>query len=530
MRIDAAAIQPHVQAAQGLTVQTPALPQPATPAAPAPGQPAVQSPAYSGSAFPSGQGNLTGTYTPPVQPAPTQGVSAVSVQPPIEGSRIAAVVPQAAPVHQAEASPRQQEPAIVPVQVLTSQYQAANGQATSQPAQQGTAKETRSPISSIVIRAEGGHKEKAPVSNIKIDPGQAGSGAGSASGIRPWIAVAVAVIAAIVLANLPSLTSGPADASPSQDGIAAEEATPQGGAAENTGDTPEPGENTAGEEKAENAQQEAEIGEKAGDAPVVPTSSTERGDVTLGSYKLSLDGYGRGSISVIIDGLKNKSEGTVIVFTSYDKKGRVLDSLPVIGNSSGKTSVDFATLLPKGKKESDVAAVVVSSVAGAETGADFEEARKELAALRAEFDARNVTPDFEEVSQKADEIDSEVVMGDTEHGDGGGYNWESTHTWDDTVANDDGSLSRWKPGYSSEGGKYFIAHDYGPYGPAIMGLSSGDKVTVDGVEYTIIGYFDIARTGTAEEVRELLGGKVTCFQTCNGPYYRVAYGKESAEI
>jgi hypothetical protein len=423
-------------------------------------------------------------------------------------------------------------------------------------------KERNAAISGITIRMDE-HPETPPASTlpIRIEPSRAAvtepkmrivqAQAGSAvevgrpdkkgaSSVKPWIALAMAAVAVGVLANLPSLPSSSAGAAPApvwrtpsleemkSQGVDEQQAQPtENGSGENA--EQKPAEDTS---KTDDAAKPAE-GDDSQDnkqAPVVPVGNeASNDDVSLGEYNIELDGYGKGTVKVSLKGFDSSKGSIIVTFVSYDNVGRELERIPVVVDGKGECSITFEALTPKGKKESDIAAVVISNVAGADTGQTFEEAQRKLGALRATFDARKITPEREEIEAKTKDVESEVVMGDTRQGDGGGYQWVSTHTWDDSEANSDGSLSRWKPGYSKEGGKYFIAHDYGPYGPAIMGLSAGDKVTVDGIEYTIIGYFDIARTGTAEEVRELLGDKVTCFQTCNDRYYRVAYGKETSD-
>ena len=422
-------------------------------------------------------------------------------------------------------------------------------------------KERSAAISGITICVDE-HPETPPASTlpIRIEPSRAAvtepkmrivqAQAGSAievkspnkkgtSSMKPWIALAMAAVAVGVLANLPSLPSSSAGAAPPPvwntpsleemkvQGVDGQQAkAPEDG----SGKTAEvkPAEDTSKADDAAKPEEDKEAQDNK-QAPVVPVGNAASNEnVSLGEYNLKLDGYGKGTVKVALKGFDASKGGIIVTFVSYDNVGQELEQIPVVVDDKGECSIAFEALTPKGKKESDIAAVVISNVAGADTGQTFEEAQRKLGALRATFDARQVTPEREEIEAKTKDVESEVVMGDTRQGDGGGYQWVSTHTWDDSEANSDGSLSRWKPGYSKDGGKYFIAHDYGPYGPAIMGLSAGDKVTVDGIEYTIIGYFDIARTGTAEEVRELLGSKVTCFQTCNGCYYRVAYGKESS--
>lgn len=75
------------------------------------------------------------------------------------------------------------------------------------------------------------------------------------------------------------------------------------------------------------------------------------------------------------------------------------------------------------------------------------------------------------------------------------------------VAPADGSLSEWAP-------HYYVAHSYGPYGEAILGLEQGDTVTVNGVTVTVEGAVVMSQQCAYEDVINRVGWDATVFQTC----------------
>ena len=75
------------------------------------------------------------------------------------------------------------------------------------------------------------------------------------------------------------------------------------------------------------------------------------------------------------------------------------------------------------------------------------------------------------------------------------------------IAPDDGSLSEWAP-------HYYVAHSYGPYGEAILGLEQGDTVTVNGVAVTVEGAVIMPQLSAYEDVMDCVGWDATVFQTC----------------
>lgn len=87
-----------------------------------------------------------------------------------------------------------------------------------------------------------------------------------------------------------------------------------------------------------------------------------------------------------------------------------------------------------------------------------------------------------------------------------------SYTWDcgqdyDGIAPEDGSLSEWAP-------HYYVAHAYGEYGKAILGLEPGDEITVNGNLVTVEGAITMPMYSPYEDVMREVGWDATVFQTC----------------
>ena len=75
------------------------------------------------------------------------------------------------------------------------------------------------------------------------------------------------------------------------------------------------------------------------------------------------------------------------------------------------------------------------------------------------------------------------------------------------VAPADGSLSEWAP-------HYYVAHSYGEYGDAILGLEPGDQITINGNLVTVEGAVVMPLYALYEDVMSAVGWDATVFQTC----------------
>ncbi len=75
------------------------------------------------------------------------------------------------------------------------------------------------------------------------------------------------------------------------------------------------------------------------------------------------------------------------------------------------------------------------------------------------------------------------------------------------IAPDDGSLSEWAP-------HYFVAHSYGSFGQAILGLKREDQITINGNLVTVEGFVVMPKYSYYNDVMEAVGWDATVFQTC----------------
>lgn len=86
------------------------------------------------------------------------------------------------------------------------------------------------------------------------------------------------------------------------------------------------------------------------------------------------------------------------------------------------------------------------------------------------------------------------------------YTWECGADYGG-VAPADGSLSEWAP-------HYYVAHSYGEYGDAILGLEPGDQITINGNLVTVEGALVMHLYAAYEDVMSAVGWDATVFQTC----------------
>ena len=75
------------------------------------------------------------------------------------------------------------------------------------------------------------------------------------------------------------------------------------------------------------------------------------------------------------------------------------------------------------------------------------------------------------------------------------------------IAPEDGSLSEWAP-------HYFVAHSFGTFGQAMLGLAVGDAIVVNGSLVVVEGAVTAPKYTAYDQIMDAVGWDATVFQTC----------------